>query len=156
MTVSIHTPPSPEEILKTRVDSLLEALIPGDVARGLPCATDVGVCQYIRAKGHEEEARQLIDALEAIAEERFGTRFDKLELASRSEIVGKLPLQLVPLMNNVGMDVIQCYYQDPRVLKALGLRGTAPFPDGYQVPAGDLMLLEPVFVRGKLYREVNK
>jgi hypothetical protein len=45
------------------------------------------------------------------------------------------------------------YYTHPRVVEALGLPPRPPFPKGYDVPATDFSLLDPVRRRAKLYRE---
>jgi len=45
------------------------------------------------------------------------------------------------------------YYQQDRVLEAIGVDPRAPHPQGYQVPENDLTLLEPVKARGKRWRE---
>ena len=51
------------------------------------------------------------------------------------------------------------YYTDPSVPHLFGLTGTAPQPDGYDVPDEDLEQLEglvaPVKNRGRCYREVT-
>ena len=44
--------------------------------------------------------------------------------------------------------VLQCYYRDDRVLRALGIELRAPFPKGYVLPDGDWSLLDPVKARG--------
>ena len=45
------------------------------------------------------------------------------------------------------------YYQDGRVMEALGLEARPPFPLGYELEPGDLSLLDPVRRRPKLFRE---
>ena len=40
--------------------------------------------------------------------------------------------------------VLQCYYRDDRVLRALGIELRAPFPKGHVLPDGDWSLLDPV------------
>jgi hypothetical protein len=45
------------------------------------------------------------------------------------------------------------YYQQDRVLEAIGVEPRPPHPEGYAVPAGDLSLLEPVRARGTRYRD---
>ena len=44
------------------------------------------------------------------------------------------------------------YYQHPRILDALGIAPRAPHPQGYEMAANDLSLLEPVRRRGNMYR----
>ena len=46
------------------------------------------------------------------------------------------------------------YYQDPRVVEALGLEARPPHPTGYAMEAFDTTLLDAVRRRGKIYRDV--
>lgn len=48
---------------------------------------------------------------------------------------------------------IQCYYRDPRVMRALKIEVRPPFPAGYAQIPNDLTLLEPVRTRGEMYRK---
>ena len=43
--------------------------------------------------------------------------------------------------------ILQCYYRDDRVLRALGIELRAPFPGGHVLPDGDWSLLDPVKAR---------
>ena len=56
-------------------------------------------------------------------------------------------------MRTLAQQTVTCYYQNDRVLEAIGVGARPPFPEGYQVPSGDLSLLEPVRGRGRIYRE---
>ena len=49
--------------------------------------------------------------------------------------------------------VDRAYYQHDDVLKAIGLEARPPFPKGYEVEEGDILLLESVYYRGKIYRD---
>jgi hypothetical protein len=48
---------------------------------------------------------------------------------------------------------VQCYYRDDRVMRSLGMEARAPFPKGFEVPAGDYDLLDPVRARGPIWRD---
>jgi len=48
------------------------------------------------------------------------------------------------------------YYRDKRVLKSIGVDPRPPFPEGYEVEAGDWDLLEPVRQRGEIYVQPDK
>jgi hypothetical protein len=56
-------------------------------------------------------------------------------------------------MSRLALETVTCYYQHDRVLEALGMETRAPYPQGFQVIAGDLALLAPVRRRGKVYRD---
>jgi hypothetical protein len=49
--------------------------------------------------------------------------------------------------------VYSSYYQDARVVEALGLEARPPHPKGYLMEADDPSLLDPVRERAKMYRE---
>jgi hypothetical protein len=48
---------------------------------------------------------------------------------------------------------VQCYYRDDRVMRSLGMEARAPFPKGFELPAGDYDLLGPVRARGPIWRD---
>jgi hypothetical protein len=48
--------------------------------------------------------------------------------------------------------ILQCYYRDDRVVRALGLEARPPFPKGHDLPHGDWSLLDPVRARGHTWR----
>ena len=50
--------------------------------------------------------------------------------------------------------VATVYYQDRSVLQALGLNLTL-FPEGYRLQNSDLELLESVYERGKIFRDLK-
>ena len=49
--------------------------------------------------------------------------------------------------------VMQCYYRDDRVMRAIGMEPRAPFPLGFELEQGDWEMLEPVQRRGKIWRD---
>lgn len=48
---------------------------------------------------------------------------------------------------------VQCYYRDDRVMRSLGMEARPPFPKGFEVPAGDYDLLDPVRARSPIWRD---
>ena len=56
-------------------------------------------------------------------------------------------------LKDLALQAANRYYQDDRVLRALGMGRVHLFPKGYDVASGDLSLLDPVRKRGKLYRD---
>lgn len=48
--------------------------------------------------------------------------------------------------------VVRAYYRDDRVLRSIGMEPRPPFPKGYDVPATDWSLLDPVRARGAIWR----
>ena len=54
----------------------------------------------------------------------------------------------------VGEELMRSYYTDSRVQDAIGGSSRAPFPAGFKMPENNLDLLEEVFNRGPVYKEV--
>ena len=50
--------------------------------------------------------------------------------------------------------ILQCYYRDDRVVRALGREARAPFPLGNVLEQGDWSLLDPVRARAPIWRKV--
>jgi len=48
--------------------------------------------------------------------------------------------------------VASSYYQDERVMAAIGIPPRAPFPEGYQIDETDWSVVEPVRARGAIFR----
>ena len=48
---------------------------------------------------------------------------------------------------------VQCYYRDARVIQALSIDVRPLFPHGYNQEPNDFSLLEPVHMRGEIYRK---
>ena len=51
--------------------------------------------------------------------------------------------------------ILQCYYQEDRVMRSLGMEPRPPFPEGFEVEQGDWSLLDPVRGSPKLYRDAD-
>jgi len=125
--------------------ALLNLLIPPDIE--MPGAGEVFIA--------ENEPAWLLDVLSFIGQEaqsQFGLEFPSLSVAEQAKLVGQFKRKDFRLFNKLVTEVMQCYYQNGKVLKAIRMETRPPFPDGYFVPDGDFALLEPVFERSKMYR----
>lgn len=136
-------------------DIVLDLIVPpsGDGRR--PSAADVDVLGYIRDVESQtlDALRADLDRLDAQAMETHGQAFASLDATIRQGLVNALREQEPHFMRTLAMQTVTCYYQDDRVVEAIGVGARPPFPKGYEVPAGDLSLLEPVRQRGKVYRD---
>jgi len=136
------------------LDSVLDEIIPPSRDGKLPGAGQLGIAPAIlKALSNLPDLRAMIAQgvadLDAAARQEKGQGFvdlpqaDKLELMHRQAFVLPLTFQTY-----VG------YYQDVRVVAALGLAPRPPHPEGYDMPADDLSLLDPVRQRPKMFRTV--
>ena len=133
--------------------ALLNLIIPPSEYGKMPGAADVGFFAYM----HNENLFPWIrEGLLSIVEEshnKYGQEFSALSVSKQMELIDRLRRRVFRFFSRLTSQVIQCYYQHDQVLKLIGLEARAPFPEGYLVDEGDLTLLEPVYERGKLYRD---
>ena len=134
---------------------VLDLIVPASEDGRRPSARDVDVLGYIRdVESHTLDALCAdLDRLDAEAMETHGEPFAFLDPATRQGLVNAVREREPRFMRTLAMQTVTCYYRDDRVLEAIGVGARPPFPKGYEVPSGDLSLLEPVRRRGKIYRD---
>ncbi len=134
---------------------LLDMIVPATDDGAKPSAADVDVLSYIRE--YEPDTLGLLgaelDRLESEARRQAGAAFADLEASARQRLVEALRAEEPRFLQRLAQQTVTAYYQDDRVLKAIGIEPRAPFPKGYEVPSGDQSLLDPVRARGRIYRE---
>ena len=135
--------------------ALLNLIIPADSDRAMPGAGELDFIGYIKEFASDSMAaiHREIDSLDARLTNELGAGVEELEERVLEQFVDKLRASEPYFAVNVVIQAINCYYQDDRVVTALGWEARPPFPKGFDVVRGDLSLLEPVRQRGKIYRE---
>lgn len=133
--------------------SLLKLMIPANNDLKIPGAADIDFISYLRNKQLVSWAQDGLIALVRESKSRYGEEFSALQILDQIKFVKNLRGTLQQFFSKLGTHVIQCYYQDDKVLCAIGLEARPPFPDGYHLYEGDLTLLEPVYERGEIYRK---
>ena len=134
---------------------VVDMIVPASADGRKPSAAEVGVLDFIAEHQPDELpgiARD-IDRLDAAARERHGAGFTEIDAASRQVVVEAMRADDGTFLRNLALHTVTCYYQDDRVLAAIGLEPRPPFPKGYEVVAGDTDLLEPVRRRGSIVRK---
>ena len=121
--------------------ALLDTLVPASDDGTMPSAADVGFDAYLFTQA-EEFVPLLVSALQ-----RFEPAFADLSLTDRCARVREFGANDPALFQALLTRVYDCYYQNDRVRVQIGVATGAPFPQGNQVPAGDLSLLDPVIER---------
>jgi hypothetical protein len=102
----------------------------------------------------ERQSLELCEYVEAVSKEVAGCGFQDLDTVQMRELANYLANSNVQEVQGFEGLVVQCYYRDDRVLAALGMEARAPFPQGYEVAAGDWELLDTVKRRPPFYRAV--
>lgn len=136
-------------------DVLVAMIVPASADGRKPSAAEVDVLGYIVE--HEGDflptLREELRAVDARARAENGRAFLDLTAAKQQTLVAAARAEAPELLRGLALCAVTRYYQDHRVLEALGMEARPPFPKGYEVPAGDLSLLAPVRERGAIYRE---
>ncbi|MBI3784499.1 MAG: gluconate 2-dehydrogenase subunit 3 family protein [Deltaproteobacteria bacterium] len=132
--------------------SVLDEIIPPSVERNLPGAGEAGVAAYVDAALRKAvELRPVIVQgladLEAQARSRFGQSFAALSKTEKGALLNEQGF-IFPLMLHAYIG----YYQNERVVSALGLPLRPPHPQGYEMERSDLSLLDVVRRRPKMFR----
>ena len=143
------------ELQARTLDAVLDIIIPADEVRGMPSARDVDVMAYVSevAEQRVDAIREELDSLNEESLKETNAAFADLSIADQQALTEKLKAAERYFLVTTVLQTLNCYYQHDTVLTALGMKPGAPFPEGNEVPHGDLSLLDPVRARGKIYRE---
>jgi hypothetical protein len=133
---------------------LLDLMIPGDPAQGLPAGSEVDISRALIDDTTVNELTELSLQIEMLLTEH-GKSLARLEDAEFQEFIRQHRAAADPLLRTIGRYLLMGYYTDETVRAAIGVGSRAPFPLGYAVHEGNLELLEPVFERGPIFREVH-
>jgi hypothetical protein len=132
---------------------LVGIMVPPSTEFGMPGADDEMIFTDIaRSIGRDLGG---VRAALAMLREAADSDFSRLD-ALRAEGTAMAMLSRGgPAVTALGRVVLQCYYRDDRVMRALGREPRAPFPKGHAIEAGDLGLLEAVRRRPRMWRDVD-
>jgi hypothetical protein len=132
--------------------AIVNLIIPPSEDGKMPSAADVGFLAYMYNENFLPWIREGLIVIIEESQNKYGQEFSALSSSEQTRLIDKLRRRLLQFFNRLTTRVIQCYYQHDEVLEAIGLEARPPFPEGYLLEEGDLTLLEPVFLRGKIYR----
>ena len=118
--------------------ALLDTIIPPGGDQEKPSAADIDFLRYV-----ETNAADFLLELGEILR-RFDAEFVRCPLMVRYERVKAFSEAAPESFDRLLSEVYACYYQDARVLEAIGVGVGPPFPRGNTVEPGDLSLLDPV------------
>jgi hypothetical protein len=128
-------------------------MVPASDEYGVPGADDEAIfADIVHSLGRDTSAvRESLAMLREIAGDDF-TGLDE----RRAETVAMTLLgREGPLTIALGRAVLQCYYRDDRVMRALGLELRAPYPQGRVLEQGDWSLLDTVRNRPRMWHDVD-
>lgn len=128
-------------------------MVPASTQYGVPGADDEAIfADIVRSLGRDRNA--VCEAL-AMLREIAGGDFAGLSEATAEEAATTLLGRDGPVIMALGRAVLQCYYRDDRVFRALGLEPRPPYPKGRELEQGDWSLLDAVRDRPRMWRDVD-
>jgi hypothetical protein len=132
---------------------VLDEIIPPSTDGRFPGAGQLGLARYIdEAMQKTPELRSMIAQgltdLDNLARSRKTTDFAALSKADKLQLLNEQGFVL-PL----AFQTYIVYYQQARVVAALGLEARPPHPKGYEMAPNDLTLLDAVRRSPKRYRD---
>ncbi|MEE9606156.1 MAG: gluconate 2-dehydrogenase subunit 3 family protein [Myxococcota bacterium] len=140
------------------LSSVLDEIIPPRPDGRLPGAGELGLVGYIasaveKAPDLRPALVQGLAALGDLAGRRGSEGFATLSKADKLEVLNEVATAEPAFLPGLIFRVYAGYYQNGRVLEALGMEARPPHPEGYAIEPSDLTLLDPVRQRPKFYRK---
>ena len=137
--------------------TVLDLIIPASDDGRFPSAADMDVLGYIVKTEPEllDTVRLDLARLNAVSKDLHGVAFGDASGVERQALLDEVRGDEPNFLRDLALQTVTLYYQDDRVMEAIGLEARPPFPRGYEVVAGDLSLLDPVRARGHVYRDVE-
>jgi hypothetical protein len=128
-------------------------MVPASAEYGVPGAADEAIfADIVHSLGRDRNAvRKALAMLRDIG----GGDFADLDEAKAETAAAKLLASKDPAVTALGRVVLQCYYRDDRVMRALGLEPRPPYPQGRVLEPGDWSLLDMVRGRKRMWRDVD-
>ena len=131
-------------------------IIPPNKEKGMPGAGELGFVHYVRefASDQIEAIKSELDMLGQESQDQYNSTFAALSQNEREFLVDLQRKKNAQFAQSIVVQTMACYYQDDKVMIALGIEARPPFPKGNEVTSGDLSLLNPVRERKQIYRDV--
>jgi hypothetical protein len=130
--------------------AIASVIIPASAQYDVPGADDPAI-QADMAATLGRDAGPVREALDHLAH-LAGSPLAELDPTRREAVTMELRARGGAAMATLIRVVLQCYYRDDRVVRALGLEPRPPYPKGHVLEDGDWSLLDPVRARPPLWR----
>ncbi len=138
---------------------VLDQIIPPSADAKMPGAGEIGLVAHIERAVHKTpDLRPTIAdglaAADGLAQSRGAQGFATLPEAQRSQVLEELSTTHPGFLPSLIFHTYVGYYQEPRIVAALGMETHPPYPKGFPMEPGDLSLLDVVKKRPKMFRAV--
>ncbi len=100
-------------------------------------------------------ANSALYKIQEIGNFSFNNDWEKLQNEEKLSVINIFQKKENRLFTNFCLSVINAYYTNALVLKALNTKSIPPFPEGNQLKEFDYLMLEHVFLKGEIYRKTE-
>ena len=121
----------------------------------MPSAAGINFASYAVRYGIQEVVARYVALVSTLAHERMTQPFSALDGDSQLAILNATRTADILLFSAFLTHVFRAYYTDREVLERIGSGSVPPYPDGNPCEPDDWTILEPVYERGQMYRNVT-
>lgn len=138
----------------THLHVIIDALLPGDPELGVPSASSIDFDAYLEWHDLADLAYEFVKMLDNVCSDKFSMSFIDLDATQKMQAINACKLVNVRVFSSLVGHLLRAYYTNTSVLNKIGAGSVPPFPHGNSMKEDDWSILEPVFERGKIYKEV--
>ena len=132
---------------------IVEMVIPADDEMLGAADPDILCAIISRMEENATVAAMALGVIDEISVLHSNQSFLESDQQDRQTVIETFRAEQVELTQFIQLYVVASYYQDDRVMAALGLEARPPHPGGYEVETTDWSILDPVRLKEKIYRQ---
>ena len=137
------------------LNAVLDELIPTSNDNVIPGLLDLNASQELLTSPNSKMILEELLVLNQMSNDEYQVSFGELTKDVRQEFVRKNSGQWRRITDNIGPVALAFYFENSKVLVSLGEDFRPHFPRGHDVHQGSWELLEPVYLRGQIFKEVK-
>lgn len=131
---------------------LLDTIIPPNIEIGIKGGSSIDLEEILGTKEYTIIADKFSSLIIETANENHIRDLELLSIENLQKIIQKTKIKNFRFFNYIASLITEFYYLNKENRQALNLKTLPPFPEGNIIEDIDLTILEPVFNRGKIYR----
>jgi hypothetical protein len=139
----------------TDLKTVIDTMLPGDPVLGMPSASTIDFEIYLKQHKLNQLSFDFIKMLDKVCEEKKGMAFIDLDEVNKMQAINDCKLVDVRVFSAMVGHLLKAYYTDPAVLIKIKSGSVPPFPNGNPIEEDDWSILEPVYERGRVFREAS-
>lgn len=132
----------------------LDHILPGDDELSMPSATQLHIDKQLKHNFSDTQIIELYELLDETAQQKFQADAFQLNHDDFLLCLERSKRKNIKLIHFVVTECLTAYYTHPTVLSKINAGTIPPFPEGNYITEPDWLMLEPVFERGTIYRNV--